>query len=189
MATTKSTNRRRRGQGRARSNCKDCGKLTSCQYSARCQDCQRSAQRQDSLRTFWSHVSKTNTCWSWTGYTSRAGYGLYHRTTAHRFAWIATRGTIPTDVNVCHTCDNRRCVNPDHLFLGSQLENMRDCVDKGRMRRGERHGQSVLTEHHVRSIRKLYEGRTRKADLARMFGVSFMTITSIVRRKTWAHLD
>lgn len=96
---------------------------------------------------FWRSVNKTATCWVWTRSVNTWGYGQIRNekgtyTTAHRISWRLHRGEIPEGQAVLHTCDNTRCVRPDHLFLGSQADNMRDKVGKGRQAKGERHGMS-----------------------------------------------
>jgi hypothetical protein len=95
-------------------------------------------QVDDSTRNeFWSKVKKTATCWNWKGSTNYT-YGLFiikrKLFFAHRFVWLITNGPIPEAMLVCHTCDNTLCVRPNHLFLGTQADNMRDCKEKGRMR-------------------------------------------------------
>lgn len=87
---------------------------------------------------FWRFVQKGDGCWEWQGCTmGEAGYGLFHKdgrsVLAHRFAYELVRGAIPDGLWVLHKCDNRRCVNPDHLFLGDRADNMRDAHQKGRI--------------------------------------------------------
>lgn len=85
---------------------------------------------------FWSRVNKTSTCWLWTGRISCHGYGVVSvgrkRIGTHRFAWALVNGDIPSGLFVCHTCDVRNCVNPSHLFLGTQRDNVQDMLRKGR---------------------------------------------------------
>lgn len=95
----------------------------------------------DDLRRWESYVRKSRGCWKWIGTVNKqTGYGqIYHAespshyTTAHRLGWILNRGPIPKGIFVCHKCDVRDCVNPNHLFLGTHTDNMRDCARKGRV--------------------------------------------------------
>lgn len=161
---------------------------------------------------FWNHVDKTSDCWIWTGPKRTTGYGqthVWHKTRwkleqAHRVAWELTNGPIPSGIFICHTCDVRLCVRPDHLFLGTARENTRDMVRKGRARggrhigaanyfaqhpeisRGERNGRAKLTEQQVTEIRqRRADGGTSQVELARQFGVSQGMISKIVRRDNW----
>jgi len=130
-------------------------------------------------------------CWEWTG-KLQFGYGHARfrgkTEAAHRVAWRVFRGPIPEELNVLHQCDNRRCVRPDHLFLGTQLDNMRDMFAKGRQhdRSGENSGRAKLTEYAVKQIRLWYaEGEVTRAQLSAWYGVSTSTINDILNRKLW----
>mgnify|MGYP000978200797 CR=1 FL=1 len=149
-------------------------------------------------------------CWEWAGYRNRSGYGMLNvsgRTMrAHRLAWILSGGEIPQGLCVCHKCDNRGCVNPAHLWVGTQLENIADRVAKGRsarlsgkkngshlhpekMARGEKCARSKLTDSQVIEIRRRYDaGLDNQPTLAEAFGVTQENIGYIVRRDTWRHL-
>ena len=146
---------------------------------------------------FWARVNKTDSCWEWTGVISRSGYGQVRFAfisnsripqSTHRIAWQLVNGPIPDGMDLCHTCDNRRCVRPDHLFLGTDLDNARDRDAKGRTARlaGARNARAKLTEQDVRSIRG--SDSATKA-LARRFSVSPRLIRKIRARELWRHVD
>jgi len=114
--------------------------------------CQGTARRIPLVDRFWSKVKPQKGCWLWLGKKNALGYGILDpNIRAHRIAWELMRGPIPNGLCVLHCCDNPGCMNPDHLFLGSQLDNIDDMVSKGRQRptlrnlkpmqqRGVRHG-------------------------------------------------
>jgi len=133
-------------------------------------------------------------CWEWQMSKSDTGYGCFYAGRAyhaHRYSWIRSRGPIPQGLLVLHKCDNRACVNPDHLFLGTHAENSRDMVEKGRRRAprttaGEAHGESKLTDAAVREIRT--SSLTGRA-LAAKFGVSESAVSLVRHGKSWAHVE
>lgn len=88
------------------------------------------------MERFWNKVNKTEACWEWTAAIDPGGYGAFKvdgkKVNSHRFSWNLHFGSLPEGMLVCHTCDNRLCVRPDHLFLGSHQENHDDMVNKGR---------------------------------------------------------
>lgn len=132
----------------------------------------------------------TTPCVETTWPRDRVGYGRHRpmgvaggQWFAHRWAWTQAHGPIPEGMRVLHRCDNPPCVNPDHLFLGTQLENIADRVAKGRSATGERQGQSKLTEAAVREIRAHPEVSTY--EFARRFGVHHSTIHVARSGKKW----
>lgn len=126
-------------------------------------------------------------CWVWTGTTGNKGYGQLWEAgrmiRAHRFAFETAFGPIPAGMYVCHRCDVRACVNPAHLFLGTNDENMADMVSKGRQARGERNGQSKLTEQKALAIRADPRPYPQIADA---FGISQTQISCIKSNKSWS---
>lgn len=130
-------------------------------------------------------------CWVWTGGQHGGGYGGFvidgRKQLAHRIAYELVRGTIPDGLCVCHHCDNRGCVRPSHLFLGTKRENTRDMLRKGRARKpcGEAHFRTTLTADQVRSIRRAITDGEQTSLLASRFGVSRSTIRNIIQRRVW----
>ena len=132
-------------------------------------------------------------CWVWTGSRNFQGYGMIrpdHQIRrmihAHRAAYQIYLGDIPSGLDVCHSCDNPSCVNPEHLWIGTHQENMDDMVRKGRCIRavGENTGNAKLTEDQVKEILSNI-GTTR---FAKKFNVSLSTIKRIKNGRTWKHL-
>jgi hypothetical protein len=133
-------------------------------------------------------------CWEWTGTRFSQGYGriayLNRSLKAHRVAYELFVGPIPEGKLVCHACDNPPCVNPEHLFLGTDLENLQDAARKGRKdHKGEKNSRVKITEFIVKQIREDYAvGDIMQQDLADKYGVTQMTISNIVTRRTWKHI-
>ena len=143
---------------------------------------------------FWKSVNKTENCWLWTSGLDKDGYGAFraeHNGTmhsrAHRYSYALHKGKIPVLLNVCHTCDVRACVNPDHLFLGTMAENMDDKMAKGRHRTidGENHYRAVLTEGQAKAI--LLDPRPH-SQIANSYNVARTTISSLKARHSWPGL-
>lgn len=136
----------------------------------------------------------TSGCWLWTGAFDKDGYGFLsmgnRKTRAHRVSWMLTHNEDPGDLLVCHRCDNPACVNPGHLFLGTPADNDadRDAKGRGNPARGEAQGFARLTSEDVREIRYL-AGEFSQGSLADMYGVSQATISDIVCRRTWKHIE
>lgn len=154
--------------------------------------------------SYWSRVDRRSDdeCWLWRGQLIKGGYGRvfvgYDRAgktvmhLAHRVAWELEHGeAIPGDLLVRHKCDNPPCQNPNHLELGTHVDNMQDRTDRGRHTpmRGSRHGKAKLTEQDVREIRELAANGTSTAGLARRFAVSEYCVYAVVNRVTWRHVE
>lgn len=150
---------------------------------------------------FWKMVDKTsspNGCWLWTGGVNNDGYPHFPyqkigEWRGNRISWTLTHGRIPTNICVLHKCPrthNRLCVNPDHLYLGTQSDNNRDAVAQGTYNRptGESHYYSQLTEDAVREIRREYR-RFNVKNLADKFKVSIATIRDVAKRRSWRHIS
>ena len=176
-----------------------------------------------SPEAFWARVERSQGCWIWRGAVGRSGYGNVNtggRTVgAHRFAYSETIGVIPTGMVIRHRCDTKLCVNPTHLEVGTQADNVRDAAERGqlprgdrhplsanpllaargarhgsktrpdRVARGARHGCAKLTEVDVREIRECVAGGASQTATARAFGISQPHVSAIVARSTWAHVS
>ena len=146
---------------------------------------------------FWSKVEKSDACWQWTGALDSKGYGHFRRflgqVSAHRASWVIHFGLVPDGMFVCHHCDNRQCVRPDHLFLGTAKDNALDMTEKGRharqAARGERSAKAVLTEQLVRQIRAERSAGAKLRVLSQRYGVSIHAIHDVVTRTTWKHVQ
>ena len=131
-------------------------------------------------------------CHVWIGARrdSRRGYGCIRINgrpeRAHRVAWAMKNGTIPDGMYVCHACDNPACVNPDHLWIGDQKDNMGDCARKGRKTRGEDKSNAVLTDDDVRLI---LHSPCGPAELGRRLGVTTSHVCSIRKGRRWRHVE
>lgn len=145
---------------------------------------------------FWSRVDQLdgpNECWLWTGTIQPNGYGRtyfdWRPVQAHRLAYELAKGPIPEGLCVLHSCNNRACVNPAHLRLGTRVDNTRQRETDGRGVHGERHYRHKLTEVQVLEIRGRYAtGEWSQIELAREFGASSCSIADVVHGRTWKHL-
>ena len=131
-------------------------------------------------------------CWLWNGSRNRGDYGTFPyqgESKAHRVSYRLFKGSIPTGMNVLHRCDVPSCVNPDHLFLGTQKDNVLDMVQKKRHRCVPKHGEqnpmAKLTVDLVNKIRSMAQDGIKQNLLAKEFAVSPMTISRIVNRESW----
>lgn len=148
-----------------------------------------------------------NGCMLWTkGIFKGSGYGAIDKLKAHRVAYVICYGSIPPGKVVMHTCDNPRCVTPSHLVLGTQGDNLEDCIRKRRgkqmlretchmvqhpedVKRGEQNARAKLTVDLVRIIRRSWSFGVPIAYLAKEYGVSATQIRKIIRRKAWTHVS
>jgi hypothetical protein len=141
---------------------------------------------------FWAKIDRPPIgCWEWTASRTSLGYGKIGTTRsvwefAHRIMWMLVHGPIPDGHIICHRCDNPPCVNPDHLFLGSHLDNFRDSQSKKRHAHGERHGGAKLSEAEAQQI--LADPTAVGRHLAKAHNVSPATICLLRKRETWRHL-
>lgn len=139
-------------------------------------------------------LNEVTGCWEWTRYIMKPHrHGMMtinnKRQLVHRVAYQLWVGPIPLGMLVCHRCDNPPCFNPEHLFAGTQQDNVNDCISKGRFIRGETVGNHKLTASQVIEIRSHYDsGKATMKKLAEEFGVGKVTVFWIVHRKTWKHI-
>lgn len=149
---------------------------------------------------FWRKVAVSGEqCWLWQGRINAHGYGVIDKSggtknggkplLAHRVSWELTNGEITDKLFVCHSCDVRACVNPSHLFLGSNQDNVDDMVGKCRQKRGENDANAILTARKVSQIRQDFAMGKPQTEIAAIFSVSKITVFDIVHRKTWKHID
>ena len=153
---------------------------------------------------FWSKVEQIpfHECWEWNACRSRFGHGFVgipgKKTNglAHRLSWELSVGPIPEGLCVLHRCDNPGCVRPDHLFLGTQADNMKDKAAKGRcgdnsrhhVPRGAGHCRSKVSEAQVSKMREARSGGAKLSELSARYSLSEATVSRICRRGSWKHV-
>lgn len=157
-----------------------------------CKSCNQPFERPDKKRLhctdachFWSKVEKTDTCWLWIAGGHKFGYGEFRESgkliRAHRFSYELHNGPIKDSKSVLHTCDNPRCVNPNHLYIGTQIENGRDTSIRDRV------GTRKLTPSDIPEIRKQLSANEADSQISKKFGVTAACIYSIRSGKTWRY--
>lgn len=141
---------------------------------------------------FLKKVEKTDTCWNWTGRLDIGGYGRFsqgngHWIKAHRASYTIYKGSIPNGLVVRHLCNNRKCVNPEHLETGTQKDNVRDCITAGRRAniRGESNPMSKITQADADEIRQWREFGYTQQSIGDVFGLGQGDISRIIHRKSW----
>ncbi len=143
------------------------------------------------IARFWSKVIITTAadCWIWQGRQGHKKYGRYMRTSAHRTAYTLLVGPVPDGLILRHTCDTPLCCNPRHLIPGTFAENSQDCIQRGRIAHGEKHGHSKLTTEQALYIRRNPD-KLKGVELASRYGISQSTVSYIRSgsQKTWKYL-
>lgn len=156
----------------------------------------RGIENQRAVERFWSRVHVTDGCWTWGAYRNTKGYGVVCISAngyrayalAHRFSWAIANSDVPSDgMFICHHCDNPPCVNPAHLFLGTNDDNVLDCVKKGRIAIGEKNSRAILNESDVRDIRHMAKTMSG-VSIAAHYGVSTGAVYNIIHRVRWKHV-
>lgn len=185
--------------------CKYCGVKTTaynCDRRVFCSAaCGKEWREENVMTRFLSFVQKGELCWLWIGWRDKDGYGRFWLNGKSIVATAASvrilkNIRVPAGTLCLHSCDNTSCVNPDHIFLGSQKDNIQDCLRKGRrdrvrppLLRGEQNNHAILNREQVLEIRTIYSrGGMSKRELALRYGVSHGNIKQIIAGRTWAWL-
>lgn len=149
--------------------------------------------KRPTIQRLFAKIKKTESCWLWLGRPGPGGYGRImvrrKKWQAHRLLWTVVNGMIPAGLFVLHKCDNASCVRPDHLFLGTQKENLHDMSNKGRSLRGERNVKAKLSEQQIIEIRKRYFAGESQVSLMKFYPVDRGHISRIVNRICWKHIQ
>jgi hypothetical protein len=161
---------------------------------------ERMASSEDAQQRFWkpAKIENESDCWIY-NQRSKGRYSVFSMISpdryrsvgigAHRVSYFLTHGTIPKRAFVCHRCDNPKCVNPNHLFLGDKYSNMLDRDSKNRQAKGEQIGLHKLTEEQVIWARKRYaDGGINYTEIGKILKVDYTTISRAVNRNTWKHV-
>ena len=170
--------------------CKECAIGIDYKYAT-------NEQKADRMRkTFDKYVIRNGEyCWKWKGCITPGGYSAINvyrkKEQAHRVSWMIYKGEIPDGMFVCHRCSNRECTNPEHLFIGTHQDNMKDMLNKGRkfIKSGSKYNFAKLNEKKIIKIMKMIHSRYSDRQISEQFNVTRPTITNIRNRKAWKHVD
>jgi hypothetical protein len=147
------------------------------------------ASKETNEQRFWGYVNKTEGCWLWKGKPKPGGYGQIRvdgRTYgAHVFSWMIHHGAVPRGYVICHKCDVRLCVNPEHLFIGTYKDNEADKIAKKRHSFGVSRPLHRLDDDRVMEIKRLLREGLSQRKIGSLYGVSHTTVGYINRGKTW----
>lgn len=142
-----------------------------------------------------AQINETTGCWEWQKHRNNYGYGKLtvsgRGVYAHRLSYELCNGSIPQGMDLMHKCDNPRCINPDHLSVGTRSQNMKDCSTRGRAKiptsksYGESNGASKLREVDIRSIRRLLDKGCTQREIAERFGISQSQVSHIKLGRAW----
>lgn len=152
--------------------------------------------------SYEKNVIRTEGCWDWKGPINKGGYTIMTcrkqngAETGHRASWLIHKGEIPKFKHICHSCDNRRCTNPDHLWIGTNKQNNDDKIKKGREAKntpphkiGSENGASKLKEDQVKEIKELLKKGLTMVEIGRQYNVSKTTILRIKNKTHWKHIE
>lgn len=194
--------------GYKETNCKECDKLfwakanllaagkgRLCSVQCKAAYARSIKNEASSEERFWKKVNKTETCWLWLASLFKEGYGQFKvhgkNMLAHRFSWEITNGPIPKDILVLHRCpgkSDKRCVNPFHLYLGNDKNNVQDALNDGTFYIGSMKILAKLTESDIPEIRESLKLGESQSSISRRYGVTPAAISSIARNLTWTHV-
>ncbi len=138
-------------------------------------------------------INKETDCWEWTGQL-KEGYGCFSfqgkEKLVHRVMYERHKGAIPPKHNICHSCDNPKCVNPKHLWLGTQADNILDMIKKGRDRKafGEKNHAAKITEDDVKNIRLKYKEGMNMSSISRLLNFPYPIVLRVCKNETWKHV-
>lgn len=153
------------------------------------------SNRRNTENDFWKKVDTTyndSGCWIWMGKPKKSGYGVMRFNgkyeLSHRISWLIHFGVIPNNLWVLHHCDNKLCVNPNHLFLGTIIDNDKDRYNKSREAKGENHGNSKFSNDDILKIRRMRIDGHSYAEIGQLFGSNKGHIQKICLHKIWVHI-